>query len=472
MFFRQCYDERLAQASYILGSSHSKEALVVDPQRDVDAYLDIAREQDLQITAVAETHIHADFLSGARELKQATGARLYLSGEGAGELGYLPAQDSSTQFLKNAEEIKIGELRVRVLHTPGHTPEHICFEVFDGPDKSQPMLLLSGDFIFVGDLGRPDLLEEALGRAGSARTGARQTYFSLQNALAELPDFIQIWPGHGAGSACGRALGSVPSTTLGYERRFTWWSEFLNRGDERGFMEALLQGQPDAASYFAIMKERNRGSQRVLNGLPRPAQLDAAAVRERLAGGALLVDTRPREAYVRSHARDSIHIADGSSFSNWSAWFIPTDANVMLVVKPERAEHLVRGLVHVGIDNIVGLVSEEVAQSLPQVPLSHVSAQQADVQITQQQAATLDVRSDSEFQADHIPGSVHVSAGRLLHNVERLPKDSPLIVCCATGDRSVAAVSVLIANGFHNAVNLDGGFNGWRSLNPAGAGRG
>jgi hydroxyacylglutathione hydrolase len=467
MYFRQVYDARLAQASYFVASTQAKAALVVDPQRDVDIYQDIAREQDVRITAVAETHIHADFLSGARELSAATGASLYLSDEGQGDHGYLTDRDPPARFLRNGDAFELGELLIRALHTPGHTPEHLAFEVFDGHDKSQPMLLLSGDFMFVGDLGRPDLLEAALGQTGSAKAGARQMYFSLQTTLAELPDFVQVWPGHGAGSACGRALGQVPSTTLGYERRFAWWSELLNRGDEPGFVEALLADQPDAPSYFATMKQLNRGRMRVLNGLPQVPRLDADALREQLAGGALLVDTRPRDAFVASHARNAIHIADGSSFSNWSAWFIPSDARVVLVAEPERVASLVRGLVHVGIDTIAGFVPEALARTLPQASLPRIDARQAHEQLAAREAAALDVRSDAEFQADHIPGALHVSAGRLLREARRLPKDRPLIVCCAEGDRSAAAASVLLSQGFSNVLDLAGGFNGWRSTTPS-----
>jgi len=332
------------------------------------------------------------------------------------------------------------------------------------------MLLLSGDFIFVGDLGRPDLLEEALGYAGSAKIGASQTYSSLQSVLAQLPDFVAIWPGHGAGSACGRALGNVPSSTLGYERRFAWWSGYLDSCDQAGFVEALLSGQPDAPTYFAGMKQLNRGGMRLLNGLPRPPLLSAGQLHKQLESGSLLVDTRPRETFVQSHPQGAIHIPDDASFSNWSAWFIPIDARVVLIAEPERVEHLVRGLVHVGIDSIVGFVPREAVRELPQAALKQVDVRSAQKDLESAQAVALDVRSAAEFAADHIPGALHISAGRLLRDAPRLPRDRPIIVCCAQGERSVAAVSALQALGFGNARNLEGGFNGWRSSSVSVAG--
>ncbi len=230
MFFQQVYDEGLAQASYVIGCESTGEALVVDPRRDVDVYTALATRHDLHIVGVAETHIHADYLSGGRELAAATGATLYLSGLGEEGEGYVARQpDVRVKLVRNGDEIRVGHVRVRVRHTPGHTPEHICFEIFDGPDKTAPMMVLSGDFMFVGDLGRPDLLEQSLGKTGSAQASARTLFESLRSMLKDLPDFVAIWPAHGAGSACGKALGAVPSTTLGYERRFSWWSQLLER---------------------------------------------------------------------------------------------------------------------------------------------------------------------------------------------------------------------------------------------------
>ncbi len=237
----------------------------------------------------------------------------------------------------------------------------------------------------------------------------------------------------------------------------------LERGDEAGFVEALLQGQPDAASYFTTMKRLNRVGAPLLGRLPQPPLLDAAGVAAHVRQGGSLVDTRARESFIRSHPRGAIHVPDGSSFSNWSAWFIPTDASVVLVANPRRVDDLVRGLVRVGIDRIAGFVPESGAQELPQETLPQLDARAAREQISDQQAEALDIRSRSEYDAEHMKGSLHISAGKLLNATGSLPKDRPLILFCAQGERSVAATSVLRARGFDNAVNLNGGFNAWRA---------
>ncbi len=464
MFFRQIYDEGLAQASYVVGCEATGEALVVDPRRDIDVYRDLAAAHDLRIVAVAETHIHADYLSGGRELAAATGATLYLSGHGDAEYGYLAEQEGvRVKLVRHGDEIRVGNIRARVRHTPGHTPEHICFEIFDGAQAPQPMLLLSGDFFFVGDLGRPDLLEEALGAAGTARLSAHVMYASLKSALADLPDFIQIWPAHGAGSACGKALGAVPSTTLGYERRFSWWSAFADKGDEEGFVTALLEGQPDAPTYFARMKHLNRGLTPLLRGLPSPKQLDPKQLAAALERGALIIDTRSRDEFCTLHVRGSVSVPDKPSFSTRSAWFAAPDRPIVLVAKPGRVDALVRKLVRVGLDQIAGFVSDVASSGLPTASLPSVTLDEAKRRWSAGEAVVLDVRQRGEFAESHIPHAQHVSAGKLIAKIADVPTNRPLLVMCAGGDRSVAAASVLSAFGFRDVVNVPDGFDGWRA---------
>lgn len=462
MFFRQIYDEGLAQASYMVGSEASCEALVVDPRRDIGVYTDLAARHDLRIVAVTETHIHADFLSGGRELAAATGATLYVSGEGGDpEQGYRAGAGVRTEFLRNGSTIRIGDIRVVARHTPGHTPEHLSFEVFDGPAKEQPMLLLSGDFLFVGDVGRPDLLEEALGVAGAAKASAHALYASLRRALADLPDFVQIWPAHGAGSACGKALGAVPSSTLGYERRFSWWSSFLEARDENGFVSALLDGQPDAPSYFARMKRLNRGETPLLGKRTNPPRLDRAAVASALAGGAVLLDSRDREAFCEQHVKGSINVPSRANFSTRAAWFVPDDKPLVLVAPAGRVANLVQRLVRVGLDDVVGYVLDISEIDLPKLSLPPASLDEAKQRWAAHDALILDVRSRNEFIAEHIPQAQHVSAGQLAATLSTVPKDRPIIVHCAGGDRSVGAASVLEAAGFENVSNMADGFSQW-----------
>jgi hydroxyacylglutathione hydrolase len=211
MILKRFYDEKLAQASYLLGCGATGEALVVDPNRDVQQYIDAAAAEDLRLTHVTETHIHADFVSGTNELAARTGARAYLSDEGGRDWSYAFAGAIDAVLLRDGHEFRVGNIRVRVMHTPGHTPEHLSFVVTDTAGADQPMGVFTGDFVFVGDVGRPDLLEKAAGVTGTMEAGARQLFDSIQR-IRTLPDFVQLWPGHGAGSACGKSLGAVPST--------------------------------------------------------------------------------------------------------------------------------------------------------------------------------------------------------------------------------------------------------------------
>ncbi len=464
MFFRQIYDEGLAQASYVIGCEATGEALVVDPRRDIDVYTELAADHDLKIVAVAETHIHADYLSGGRELAAATDAILHVSGHGDADLGYVTDQKGvRLRLVRHGDQIRIGNVRVRVRHTPGHTPEHVCFEIIDGQEKSQPMLLLSGDFFFVGDLGRPDLLEEALGAAGTARSSAHVMFASLRSALADLPDFIQIWPAHGAGSACGKALGAVPSTTLGYERRFSWWSAYADKGDEEGFVTALLEGQPDAPTYFARMKRLNRGFTPLLRSIPEPAQLDAPALKAVLDRGALIIDTRSREEFCKLHIVGSLSVPDKPSFSTRSAWFATPERPIVLVAKPHRTSELVRKLVRVGLDQVAGYITDVESASLPTASLPDVALDEAKRRWSADEAVIIDVRQRGEYSEAHIPHTRHVSAGKLLAKIAEVPAGRPLLVMCAGGDRSVAAASVLRANGFSDVANVTDGFDEWRA---------
>ena len=229
MFFQHIYDKTLAQASYLLGCQKTGEAIVIDAKRDVDTYIDIAKQNNLRITHITETHIHADFLSGSRELAALTDAEMYLSDEGGPDWQY----NFSHTGLRHGDVIKVGNLSLKVLHTPGHTPESITFLLTDHPASNEPVMMFTGDFVFVGDIGRPDLLEKAAGLKGTQEIGADQMYHSIKKFQA-LPDFIQVWPGHGAGSACGKALGAVPSTTVGYEKIRNW---ALQYGDDKtGFV--------------------------------------------------------------------------------------------------------------------------------------------------------------------------------------------------------------------------------------------
>jgi hydroxyacylglutathione hydrolase len=463
MLFRQIYEEGLAQASYLIGCQASGEAVVVDPKRDIDTYLELAQKEGLRIVAVSETHIHADYLSGARELAKATGAKLYLSDEGDANWKYADLEAFEHQLVKDGDEIRLGNLSLRVVHTPGHTPEHISFLVRDGAAATEAGFMLTGDFVFVGDVGRPDLLEEAAGLLGTAEPGARRMFKSLKEKFLTLPDYVQVWPGHGAGSACGKALGAVPSSTVGYERRFAWWADYLARDDEEGFVKALLSGQPEAPSYFARMKQLNRDGMPILGDLPQPHRLTPERLRQALQDGAVLVDTRDKFAFAGGHLKGSINLPAGKGFPTWAGWLLPYDRPLVLLASPQRLDELTRQLIRIGLDRVVGYIpglegyAEGELERVPQITAAEAKAlwEKGDV-------AILDVRAADEYLAGHIPGALNLHAGRVMKNLGRIPTDRPVVVHCLGGDRSSTAISALRAAGFTKLINLTGGIRAWQ----------
>lgn len=473
MFFRQIFEEGLAQSSYLVGCPDSGEALVVDPRRDVDVFLRAAEENDLRIIAVTETHIHADFLSGGRELAHTAGATLCVSAEGGTDWQYHGLPENHTR-LHDGDVIEIGNVVVRAVHTPGHTPEHMMFVVSEGATARGPMMALTGDFVFVGDIGRPDLLEAAVGVAGSAVDGARTMFASLRDKLSQLPDYVQIWPAHGAGSACGKALGAVPASTVGYERLSAWWAPLVASGDEERFVRELLDGQPDAPTYFARMKRLNRDGAPVLRAIPRPEQFDATRLRAALGSGASVVDARERAAFRAGHIVNALSIPDEPTFSTRSAWFVPADKPIVLIARPERVDALVRAFIRVGLDEIVGYVASadataDGAAAGARLELADIAAARADWE--RGSAVILDVRSSLEYREGHIPGAIHVPAGQLLGALSRIPHDKPVLVHCASGSRSGAAASALLAHGFDRVKDVAGGFPAWEQAgNPVEAG--
>ena len=302
MIFRRFYDNGLAQASYMIACERSSEAIVIDPNLDVEMYVREARDAGVRIVAVSETHIHADFASGSRVLAAATGATLYVSGEGGADWQYGFAGEAGVHILHGTDTITIGMVRIDVLHTPGHTPEHLTFIVTDRARSEAPVGALTGDFIFVGDVGRPDLLERAAGQAGTMRAAAASLYASIQS-FKELPDYIQIWPGHGAGSACGKALSSAAQSTLGYERVANWAFAPMTESE---FVDRVLDGQPTAPPYFGAMKLRNRDAP-----APRKHSLTRMVEPDEVAGGSpidglVIIDVRNEDEWSSGHIPNAV----------------------------------------------------------------------------------------------------------------------------------------------------------------------
>jgi hydroxyacylglutathione hydrolase len=467
MLLKRFYDPKLAQASYLIGCPASGEALVVDPNRDLDPYLQAANEEGLRIAHVTETHIHADFVSGARELAHRAGARLYLSEAGGRDWSYQYAGESEALLIGDGSEIRVGAVEIRVLHVPGHTPEHLAFLVTDTESASEPMGVLTGDFIFVGDVGRPDLLERAAQAKGTMQASARQLFRSLQR-FRSLPDYLQIWPGHGAGSACGKALGAVPQSTLGYEKRFNW---AFGIADETSFVSVLLAGQPDPPRYFAEMKRINRAGPRLLGGIRRPARLPVANLAAALAQGATVVDARQAVEFANGAVPGTLNIPGNRTFTTWAGWLLPYDRDFYLVVDDRRSDtidELVRDLAGIGLDRIAGYFGSEVVdawrasqghlQTIPSLGLADFAAQ-----LQSNDKLVLDVRAEGEWKAGHLPESLNLPIGDLDRRLGELPRDRPVIVHCQTGARAAMAASLLRARGFRDVSQFPGGFAEWRA---------
>jgi hydroxyacylglutathione hydrolase len=467
MLIKRFYDDKLAQASYLVGCAATGEALVVDPNRDVEQFVAAAEREGMRITHVTETHIHADYVSGARELAERTGARLYLSAEGGEGWQYAFAAEADAVLLHDGDSFKVGNVRIDVLHTPGHTPEHLSFVVTDTAGADRPMGVFTGDFIFVGDVGRPDLLERAAKYACTMEDGARILYRSLQKFKESLPDWVQLWPGHGAGSACGKALGAVPQTTLGYEKLFNWG---LAAQSEAEFVEAVLAGQPEPPMYFAQMKRINKEGPRILGGFRRPQRLPESRLETLMEQDALVVDTRHATDYANAHIPGTLNVPLGNSFTTWAGSVVPYDRPFHLIVEDPSGssmDGIVRDLAMIGLDDVAGCFSADVVQAWVETGraaqgVPEVSPQQLEELIRLDAVELIDVRNSSEWNEGHIPGSRNFPLGRLPEQLDQVPRDRPLVVFCESGGRAGVAIGVLQANGFTDVRHLTGDMSGWR----------
>jgi len=472
MFFRQIYDEKLAEAAYLIGCQKTGEAIVIDAERDIDRYEKIAAENGLRIVAAADTHIHADYLTGMREFAE-KGARIYASDEGDADWKYLWLEKYDAVRLRHNDTFKVGNIRFRAIHTPGHTPEHLCYEVTDlGGGANEPMGVATGDFVFVGDLGRPDLLESAAGMKGIADPSAKRLYKTVKD-FQSWPDYLQIWPGHGAGSACGKALGAVPQTTVGYEKRFN--AAVRAATSEAAFVDFILEGQPEPPMYFARMKRDNKTGPRVLRGLPKPRALTAREVAQLDTRKVALVDTRDWAAFRDGHVAGSLFCPLTKSFNSDAGSFVTEDEDIVLIVDPARVDEAVRDLVRIGLDRIVGYFDAagfgEIAAAGAKVATTReIPASEADREIDTRAPFVLDVRRATEHAAGNIPGALNVAHTRLLAKLGEVPKDREVLVHCQAGLRSARACALLERHGYR-VTNLGGGFGAYSKSAAACAAR-
>ena len=472
MFLRQITDSALAQNAYLIGCQRTGEAIIIDPERDIDRYLKVAAENDLRITSVADTHIHADYLSGARELMERHGAVTYLSAEGGPDWQFEWAKGhAKARFLHDGDTFRVGNIKLKAVLSAGHTPEHMSFLVTDlGGGATEPMGLLSGDFIFVGDVGRPDLLESAAGQIGAMEPGARTLYASLR-ATSALPEHLQILPAHGAGSACGKALGAVPMSVLGYERRFNGALREALDGGEDAFVKDILSGQPEPPLYFARMKRDNkRGPALLPDGkLPQPRRLTADELSAFVFDESehVILDLRnDRAAFMERHLTGSLFAPlAGGKLPIVAGSYVDENAAIILVVNDaSEVDEAVRQLVRIGLDKVEAWIpaSEALTEHLENDDLTagvkRITTAELAGALAAHPGAVLDVRSTGEYAESHVRGSKHIPYTRLAARLAEVPHTHPLYVHCGSGLRASFAVPFL-ARESREVVHVDGEFS-------------
>ncbi|WJP97837.1 MBL fold metallo-hydrolase [Macrococcus bovicus] len=433
MYFKSFFNEQLAQMSYLVGCQKTGEAIVIDPLRELAPYFEAAEKEGLKITQVTETHIHADFASGLREMLHA-GATAFVSGHGGPDWTY---KDVEAETVMDGDIIKVGNVKLQVLHTPGHTPESISFLLFDN-GSDVPMGLFTGDFIFVGDVGRPDLLEEAAGIKDTTEAGAREMFKSLKK-MDELPDYIQIWPGHGAGSACGKSLGAVPVTTLGYERQNGWAFQY---DDEETFITALTADQPEPPYYFAEMKRINRDGFGLMH-------YNRVVPTEKLEGPA--IDLRAKEVFAENMS-SGVNVPYNKKFLSFAGWYLDYNQDLQLVGDFDTVQKAAHDLKMIGFDRVKTYVSTVEGQSYEQIEPADFKA------LDRSQIHILDVRTQKEWNDSHFDEAKHLHFGKLEQADIPFNKEDEIYVHCQSGVRSAIAMSILKEKGYDNVINIKGGY--------------
>ena len=453
MFFQQIFEEKLAQYAYLIGCQKSGEAIIVDPMRDIDRYQKIASKNKLKIVAATETHIHADYLSGLREFAE-NGVKILVSDEGDKDWKYewVIGSKYDHQLLKDGDEFSIGNIKFTTVYSPGHTPEHISFLVTDGATTDEPMGLLSGDFVFVGDVGRPDLLETAAGEVGAMDESAKTLYKSIEK-FKTMPEYLQLWPGHGAGSACGKALGAVPESTVGYEQRFN--GSIKAAISEKDFVDYILDGQPEPPLYFARMKRDNKKGPNILGEVPVPEKKSIQSmIGATRTSNAVIVDTRTdRMKFMNGHIHGSLYAPFNKTFNTIVGSYVSDDEDIYLIIDESKVEEAVIDLIRIGFDNIKGYSTPEELVEFENEGGTLFSTETINFEKVDELMPTgdynlMDVRKKSEFDEGHHPQALNISHTRLVDRLEEIPTDKPVMVHCKSGARAAAASALLEKEGF------------------------
>ena len=456
MYFKQFYLGCLAHASYLIGSGG--EAAVVDPQRDVDQYIEEAARQNFTIKHVIETHLHADFVSGHRDLADRTGAKIYFGWKAQARFEHVAVRDG--------DQVQFGSVKLQFLETPGHTPESISVLVYDRDESEKPTSVLTGDTMFIGDVGRPDLL----GSVMSPRDLAGMLYDSLHQKLLTLPDEVKVFPAHGAGSMCGRNISSETSSTIGQQRQFNYALQPMTRED---FIDMMTTDLPEAPAYFSQDAQLNREGPAPLHELPAPKELSPAEILVLRDQGVVILDTRSADQFGTAHIPGSLNIGLGGQFATWTGTLIPLKTSLVLIAENEEhvRETRVR-LARVGHENIAGYLGGGILSwhnaGLPLASTEQISVDELDRRI--QEGVTeqlLDVRRPGEWNSGHIKEAVHIPLNKLRDKTGQLNHEKSVTVICAGGYRSSAATSLLEQQGFHKITNVVGGMNAWTKANFA-----
>ena len=457
MIFKQFYLQCLAHASYLIGDEQTHTAAVVDPQRDVDQYLAFAAEHGLRIERVFLTHLHADFIAGHLELRDRVGAQIYLGAAAKAEYAFVPLHDGDI--------VELGRVRLKALETPGHTPESISLVVYDlDYSETEPKAVLTGDTLFVGDVGRPDL-RVALGWSASDLGG--MLYESIRKKLLPLPDSAAVYPAHGAGSLCGKALSKETTSTIGEQRRSNYALQPMSK---EAFVELVTADQPDAPSYFnydAVLNSKERPT--LDETLDRLGALTLEQVLALQAVGAQVLDTRDPAEFAAAHLAQSINIGLGGQYATWAGTVLNREQPIVIIADPGHEHEAAMRLGRIGFDQVVGYL-EDGLRSVESRPELMTSTERLSAQVAAERVAAngqgpviVDVRAPAERQQKRIPGSVNIPLNHLTERLSELPADRPILVHCAGGYRSSIAASLLQRNGFTQVGEIAGGIAAWEA---------
>jgi len=446
-FIEPFVDTGLGNSAYLIGSHDTKKGILIDPLRDVDRYLHTASEHKIQLTHVLDTHLHADFVSGNREIAHKTNAVIGASAEAKVGFEHNPLTEASV--------IDLGAFQVHVMGTPGHTPEHISFLIVE-PDGKTPSALFSGGALIVGGAARTDLLGHEL-----SQPLARHLYHTIHDKLLGLPDELEVFPTHGAGSFCVALPSSDRTTTIGRERKMNTLAQSQT---EEEFVKHALTGLPSYPTYYKYMRAINKNGGRILGGVPILKPLSVSDVKALMEDGVVVLDVRHNKAFAAGHIPNSYGIRTDAPLVTWAGWTIPFGSRILLVTKDvDQQAEATRQLIRIGYDDLIGYLEGGIdawAREYPTETVQSINSKELREQLGE--VVVVDVRMRSEWDAGHIPTAIHFEGGRIAWDALPFPHDKPLAIQCASGNRSMTAISVLKRRGYHNVIQVEGGINKWR----------